>query len=140
MYRKVAIGILAFSLFNSSDVFHLLKAKQSGSSDTIIICICTFDNLIYAVFAISLGILVDRIGLNKMLISGIRVQSQHLCFHRTLFSLWNLCHSDRRSFESMDCCHYGRERHRYDHWHLFCFSMRLHYGSKLLCRTDLVSI
>jgi hypothetical protein len=73
MYRKVAIGILAFSLFNSSDVFHLLKAKQSGSSDTIIICICTFDNLIYAVFAISLGILVDRIGLNKMLISGIRV-------------------------------------------------------------------
>lgn len=70
MYRKVVTGLLAFTLFNSSDVFLLLKAKQSGLSDTVVIGIYIFYNLIYAVFAFPLGILADRIGLKKMLISG----------------------------------------------------------------------
>lgn len=70
MYRKVVTGLLAFTLFNSSDVFLLLKAKQSGLSDTVVIGIYIFYNLIYALFAFPLGILADRIGLKKMLISG----------------------------------------------------------------------
>jgi hypothetical protein len=37
MYHKVVIGLLAFTLFNSSDVFLLLKAKESGLSDTLVI-------------------------------------------------------------------------------------------------------
>jgi MFS family permease len=73
MYRKVVIGLLAFTLFNSSDIFLLLKAKQSGASDTAVIGIYIFYNLIYAVFAFPLGILADRIGLKKMLISGIGI-------------------------------------------------------------------
>jgi len=36
-YRKLVIGLLVFTLFNSSDVFLLLKAKQSGLSDTMVI-------------------------------------------------------------------------------------------------------
>jgi hypothetical protein len=39
MYRKVVIGLLAFTLFNSSDVFLLLKAKESGLSDTLLVFI-----------------------------------------------------------------------------------------------------
>jgi hypothetical protein len=42
MYRKVVIGLLAFTLFNSSDVFLLLKAKESGLSDTLVIGVYIF--------------------------------------------------------------------------------------------------
>jgi MFS family permease len=75
MYRKVVIGLLAFTLFNSSDVFLLLKAKQAGLSDTYVIGIYIFYNLIYALFAYPLGILADRIGLKKMLLFGISIFS-----------------------------------------------------------------
>ncbi|SDX66860.1 MFS-type transporter involved in bile tolerance, Atg22 family [Flavobacterium degerlachei] len=73
LYRKVVTGLLAFTLFNSSDVFLLLQAKQSGLSDTAVIGIYIFYNLVYSLFALPLGILADRIGLKKMLIYGIGV-------------------------------------------------------------------
>lgn len=75
MYRKVVIGLLAFTLFNSSDVFLLLKAKQSGLSDTTVIGIYIFYNLVYALCAFPLGILADKIGLKKMLLFGIAIFS-----------------------------------------------------------------
>ena len=71
MYRKVVIGLLAFALFNSSDVFLLLKAKQSGLSDTYVIGLYIFYNLIYALFAFPIGILADKIGLKKTFIFGL---------------------------------------------------------------------
>lgn len=70
-YRKLVIGLLAFTLFNSSDVFLLLKAKQSGLSDTMVIGVYIFYNLAYALFAFPLGILADKIGLKSMFISGL---------------------------------------------------------------------
>ncbi len=71
IYRKVLVGLLAFSLFNSSDVFLLLKAKQSGLSDSLIIGVYIFYNLIYALFAFPIGILADKIGLKKIFIVGL---------------------------------------------------------------------
>ena len=73
LYRKVIVGLLAFTLFNSSDVFLLLKAKQSGLSDTVVIGIYIFYNLVYALFAFPIGILADKIGLKKMLVFGIGI-------------------------------------------------------------------
>lgn len=70
-YRQVAIGLLLFNLINSSDVFLLLKAKQSGLDDTMIIAIYIFYNLIYALFALPMGILADKIGLKKIFIFGL---------------------------------------------------------------------
>ena len=70
-YRKVVIGLLAFALFNSSDVFLLLKAKQSELSDTMVIGVYIFYNLVYALCAFPIGILADKIGLKKMFISGL---------------------------------------------------------------------
>ena len=70
-YRKVAGGLLAFTLFNSSDVFLLLKAKDAGLDDTQVIGIYIFYNLIYALFAFPIGILADRIGLKRMFIMGL---------------------------------------------------------------------
>lgn len=72
-YRKLVVGLLAFTLFNSSDVFLLLKAKQSGLSDTMVIGAYIFYNLIYALFSFPLGSIADKIGLKKMYIAGLTV-------------------------------------------------------------------
>jgi len=72
-YRKVVIGLLAFTLFNSSDIFLLLKAKEAGLDDTTVIGVYIFYNLIYAVFAFPIGILADKIGLKKMFVIGLSI-------------------------------------------------------------------
>lgn len=70
-YRKVVIGLLVFTLFNSSDIFLLLKAKQAGLNDTNVIGIYIFYNLVYALCSLPIGILADKIGLKKMFLFGI---------------------------------------------------------------------
>ena len=74
-YRKVVIGLLFFALFNSSDVFLLLKAKDAGLDDTWVIGIYIFYNLIYALTAFPLGIFADKIGLKRMFIFGLAIFS-----------------------------------------------------------------
>ena len=71
LYRKVALGLLIFTLFNSSDVFLILKAKQTGLSDTQVIGLYIFYNLIYAISSFPIGILADKLGLRKTFIFGL---------------------------------------------------------------------
>ncbi|PZF71627.1 MFS transporter [Taibaiella soli] len=71
VYKKLVIGLLAFTLFNSSDVFLLLKAKQAGLSDSQVITVYIFYNLVYAVFALPIGILADKIGLKRIFLGGL---------------------------------------------------------------------
>ncbi|WP_320053921.1 MFS transporter [uncultured Acetobacteroides sp.] len=71
LYRKVVVGLLIFTLFNSSDVFLLLKAKQAGLSDTAVIGIYIFYNLVYALFSFPAGILADKVGLKRVLVIGL---------------------------------------------------------------------
>lgn len=75
IYRKLVIGLLLFTLINSSDVFLLLKAKESGLDDTLVITIYIFYNLIFALFALPMGILADRLGLKKIFILGLAIFS-----------------------------------------------------------------
>ena len=70
-YRKLVVGLLAFTLFNSSDVFLLLKAKQSGLDDTMVIGVYIFYNLIYALSSFPLGILADKVGLKTIFVMGL---------------------------------------------------------------------
>ncbi len=70
-YRKVVIGLLVFTLFNSSDVFLLIKAKEAGLEDTMVMGIYIFYNLTYALSAYPLGMLADRIGLKTVFIVGL---------------------------------------------------------------------
>ena len=72
-YRKVVMGLLIFTLFNSSDVFLLLQAKQSGLNDTIVIGVYIFYNLVYAAFAFPIGILGDKVGLKTIFIIGLAI-------------------------------------------------------------------
>jgi len=70
-YRNVVVGLLIFTLFNSSDVFLLLKLKQVGLDDTMVISLYIFYNLVYALFSYPLGILADKVGLKKIFIAGL---------------------------------------------------------------------
>ena len=70
-YKRVVIGLLMFMLFNASDFFLLLKMKHDGLDDVSIISVYIFYNLVYAVTALPLGIIADRIGLKAMLIIGL---------------------------------------------------------------------
>jgi len=70
-YRQLMIGLLLFTLFNSSDVFLLLKAKDAGLNDTHVIGIYIFYNMVYALFAFPFGSLADKIGMKKMFLIGL---------------------------------------------------------------------
>ena len=48
-YRKVVAGLLVFTLFNSSDVFLILKAKQTGLDDTQVIGLYIFGSAVIMV-------------------------------------------------------------------------------------------
>ena len=74
-YRKLVGGLLVFTLFNSSDVFLLLKVKESGLDDTSVIGVYIFYNLIYALFSFPIGIIADKIGLKATFISGLLIFS-----------------------------------------------------------------
>ena len=70
-YKITARGLLFFALFNSSDVFLLLKAKEAGFDDTMVIGMYIFYNLVYAAFAFPLGRLADKLGLKRMFLFGL---------------------------------------------------------------------
>lgn len=71
VYRRLSTGLLIFTIFNSSDVFLLLKLKESGVADTLLIGVYIFYNLVFALFAFPLGIVADKIGLKKMFVFGL---------------------------------------------------------------------
>ena len=82
-YKKLVTGLLLFALFNSSDVFLLLKTKEAIGKDTINIFNTTFDadtitiaayvvyNLVWALGSYPLGMLADKIGFKKLFIAGL---------------------------------------------------------------------
>ena len=70
-YKKLILGLLMFALFNSSDIFLLLKTKQVTGNDSLTISAYIFYNLVYAVASYPLGILADKLGLRKVFITGL---------------------------------------------------------------------
>lgn len=72
-YRKLVVGLLVFAFWNSSDVFLILKSKEAGLDDHLVIGIYIFYNLVYAVFAYPLGVIADKIGLKTMFLLGLGI-------------------------------------------------------------------
>lgn len=70
-YKRLVSGLLLFALFNSADVFLLLRMKETGLNDTSVIGIYIFYNLVFALLAYPVGILADRLGLKKIFIFGL---------------------------------------------------------------------
>lgn len=65
----MAIATL-FAIGNSSDVFLILKATDTGIKETQIPIIYLCFNLVYALTAIPAGILSDRIGRKRIILAG----------------------------------------------------------------------
>jgi len=70
-YKSPVIGFLLFAIINSSDVFLLLRAKELGISDQMVIGLYIFYNFMYAVAAYPLGALADKIGLKYVYAFGL---------------------------------------------------------------------
>ncbi len=70
-YRQLVVGLLFFTLINSSDVFLLLKVKEAGLSDSEVIGVYIFYNLVYALASYPAGMLADRWGLKNTLVTGM---------------------------------------------------------------------
>lgn len=98
-YRRLTIGLLAFALFNSADAFLLLRAKSAGLSDTGVIGVYIFYNLVFAAASFPLGHLADRIGLKPTLLAGLvafavvylgMVREAGIVYYGALFLLYGL--------------------------------------------------
>jgi MFS family permease len=87
-FKLLVAGLLAFTLFNSSDAFLLLAIKNKGFSDTYMIGIYIFYNLIYALLSFPIGILADKIGLARTLILGLLVFAIVYFFMGFALFLW----------------------------------------------------
>ena len=72
-YKYLVVGLLAFTLFNSSDAFLLLALKEKGFSDTALIGMYVLYNVAYALLSYPVGALADKIGLRIVLISGLAI-------------------------------------------------------------------
>ena len=70
-YRKLVFVLLLFALFNSSDLFLLMRMEASGCSDSQVIGIYILYNLVFALASFPLGHLGDRIGLKKTFLLGL---------------------------------------------------------------------
>lgn len=70
-YKYLVIGLLLFTLINSSDIFLLLALKEKGYTDIQMIWFYVFYNFVYALFSFPIGKLADKIGLRLTLIIGI---------------------------------------------------------------------
>lgn len=69
-YKRFLLVTLIFSLGNSSDVFFMLRAKDLGLTPIIVMVAYAMSNLAYAIFCVPCGILTDKVGPHRILMSG----------------------------------------------------------------------
>lgn len=71
VYKKLVVGLLVFTLFNSSDIFLLLKIKEAGFSDSDVLIMYIFYNLVFALASYPIGKLADKIGKKTIFVIGL---------------------------------------------------------------------
>ncbi|MDP4281449.1 MAG: MFS transporter [Bacteroidota bacterium] len=74
-YHYLVIGLLVFTLFNSSDAFLLLALKNKHMTDSAMIGYYIFYNLVYAMLSYPIGYMADKIGLKTTMITGLLIFS-----------------------------------------------------------------
>ncbi len=71
VYKKLSLALLLFALFNSSDYFLLMKIKATGLNDQSVIGCYILYNIVFALASFPIGILADKLGLQKTLAFGL---------------------------------------------------------------------
>ena len=74
-YKRLILGLLLFSLINSTDFFLLIYIKSIGFLDFQIIALYILYNLVYALTAYPAGSLADRFSLGLMFKIGVALFS-----------------------------------------------------------------
>lgn len=72
-YLKIIVLLFVFGLFNSSDMFLLLAAKQCGTSDAQLLMLYLWFNLVFTIFAYPIGKWSDGMDKFKVLAIGLFV-------------------------------------------------------------------
>ncbi len=72
-FQKFLLSITVFALGNSSDTFLILRARQLGFSTPEIVLVFAAFNLSYVLSAYPAGVISDRIGRKKVLVTGLIV-------------------------------------------------------------------
>ncbi|MDB5282407.1 MAG: transporter [Bacteroidota bacterium] len=70
-YRKLMVALLLFALFNSSDLFLLMKIKATGLTDPYVIGCYILYNIVFALASFPLGHIADSFGLKKTMVVGL---------------------------------------------------------------------
>ena len=70
-FRLLVVGLLFFTLMNSSDILLLLMMRHQGATDQQVIGVYIFYNLVYAFMSYPMGVLGDKIGLKTIFIAGL---------------------------------------------------------------------
>jgi MFS family permease len=70
-YKQLIAGLLLFALFNSSDIFLLLRTKQITGDDTTTIAAYVFYNLVFAIASYPAGALADKLSFKKVFLAGL---------------------------------------------------------------------
>lgn len=70
-YKKLVVGLLLLALFNSSDLFLILKTKQITGSDQVTIGAYILYNVVFALASYPLGAVADKIGIKKVFFGGL---------------------------------------------------------------------
>lgn len=70
-YKRLVVGLLFLALFNSSDLFLILKTKQITGSDQITIGAYILYNVVFALASYPLGAIADKIGIKKVFFGGL---------------------------------------------------------------------
>lgn len=87
-YKKLITVLLLFALFNSSDVFILLRLKETGLSDISVLAMYLFYNLIFALAAFPIGIKGDTLGMKRPLLIGLLFFSVTYVLLSSFSTLW----------------------------------------------------
>ena len=72
-YRKLIAALLLFAFFNSSDLFLLMRIKDSGCSDQAVIGCYVLYNLVFALAAFPMGHVADKFGMKNTMLFGFTV-------------------------------------------------------------------
>lgn len=70
-YRKLVTGLVVFALFNSSDIFLLLRTKDITGSNEMSIMAYVFYNFVYALASYPMGVMADKLGTKRVLVMGL---------------------------------------------------------------------
>ena len=117
-YKELVIGLLFFTLINSSDVFLLLLIKFIGYTNTEVITVYIFYNFVYALVSYPVGILADKLGLKNIFIFGLIMFAIVWCIHHyqlffVLFLFYGIYAASKKAFQKLTikqtgCCYSNR--------------------------------